>query len=112
MKPQRKLNLPRRAHARDRAGAQRADARARIAEIRLVQEVEKLRTEGQPELLGKPEILVGPEVPGPITGRDHNIPSGIAEGVKRRRLEAARIEPMLDRPLRGRQVTVANAVRI
>ncbi len=102
MKPQGKLNLPCVGDdGSDRPRRRRADAPARQAEIRVIQNVEELGAELESKSLGQPEILVGAEIPRRQSRPDEHIPARVAKRILRRRDEAFDVVPLADGLLRG-----------
>src|SRR5437899_759855 len=84
--PQAELDIARRAHrARNRSGHIRADVGIRQVELRMVENVEELRAELQPDALGDREFLEDREIDIGAAGRAKDAAAGVAERVQRGR---------------------------
>src|SRR5215472_2906267 len=85
VKPQSKLDLAaRRDHTGDGAGRKSADGPVGIAEIGFVQHIEELGAIRETHLLGDAEILMGAEIPGPVSRGDDDVAAGVAPGIEGR----------------------------
>jgi len=78
---QRKLNLPRRKGAADGSKCRIGDVGIRNAQVGVIQGVEVLRPELEPQVFADAEELVHAEVPLPKVGAAERVAADIAEGV-------------------------------